>query len=169
MVSIGASAPLDYLIESLLEPSKKIKEGYHTNLVTLKNGDAHAGGIVSESKTELVIRDLTGKHNRIAKADVASKTISPVSLMPVGLTAQLREDEFVDLVRFMSELGKEGKYKTTTYRFAVLGRSCPRVSQPERFIIMEPKCSLRNSTDTNGSPFMPWWEEECPWMRFPWP
>ena len=118
MVSIGASAPLDYLIESLLEPSKKIKEGYHTNLVTLKNGDAHAGGIVSESKTELVIRDLTGKHNRIAKADVASKTISPVSLMPVGLTAQLREDEFVDLVRFMSELGKEGKYKTTTNRFA---------------------------------------------------
>jgi putative heme-binding domain-containing protein len=38
MVSIGASAPMDYLIESLLEPSKKIKEGYHTNLVTLKNG-----------------------------------------------------------------------------------------------------------------------------------
>ncbi|MBT5377813.1 MAG: hypothetical protein HOL08_02045 [Opitutae bacterium] len=38
--------------------------------------------------------------------------------MPVGLTAQLREDEFVDLVRFMSELGKEGKYKTTTNRFA---------------------------------------------------
>jgi putative heme-binding domain-containing protein len=118
MVSIGASAPMDYLIESLLEPSKKIKEGYHTNLVTLKNGDAHAGGIVSESKTELVIRDLTGKHNRIAKADVANQTISPVSLMPVGLTTQLREDEFVDLVRFMSELGKEGKYKTTTNRFA---------------------------------------------------
>lgn len=118
MVSIGASAPMDYLIESLLEPSKKIKEGYHTNLVTLKNGDAHAGGIVSESKTELVIRDLTGKHNRIAKADITSQTISPVSLMPVGLTTQLREDEFVDLVRFMSELGKEGKYKTTTNRFA---------------------------------------------------
>jgi putative heme-binding domain-containing protein len=118
MVSIGASAPMDYLIESLLEPSKKIKEGYHTNLVTLKNGDAHAGGIVSESKTELVIRDLTGKHNRIAKADITSQTISPVSLMPVGLTTQLREDEFVDLVRFMSELGKEGKYKTATNRFA---------------------------------------------------
>ena len=43
LVSIGASAPVDYLIESLLEPSKKIKEGYHTNLVTLKNGDSFAG------------------------------------------------------------------------------------------------------------------------------
>ena len=126
--------------------------------MTLKNGDAHAGGIVSESKTELVIRDLTGKHNRIAKADEASKTISPVSLMPVGLTAQLREDEFVDLVRFMSELGKEGKYKTTTNRFARAWEVLPAGSpNPERFIIMEPKCSLRNSADTNGSPFMPWW------------
>ena len=32
-------------------------------------------------------------------------------LMPPGLTAGLRRDEFVDLVRFLSELGKEGKYK----------------------------------------------------------
>jgi len=118
LVSIGASAPIDYLIESLLEPSKKIKEGYHTNLITLKNGDSHAGGILSETDTEVVIRDLTGKHNRVAKRDITSQTISPVSLMPVGLTTQLREDEFVDLVRFMVELGKEGKFKTSTQRFA---------------------------------------------------
>lgn len=118
LVSIGASAPVDYLIESLLEPSKKIKEGYHTNLVTIKNGDSFAGGILSETDSELVIRDLTGKHNRIAKSDIASQIISPVSLMPVGLTTQLREDEFVDLVQFMNELGKEGKYKTKTNRFA---------------------------------------------------
>ena len=118
LVSIGASAPVDYLIESLLEPSKKIKEGYHTNLITLKNGDSHAGGILSETDTEVVIRDLTGRHNRVAKRDITSQTISPVSLMPVGLTAQLREDEFVDLVRFMVELGKEGKFKTGTQRFA---------------------------------------------------
>ena len=118
LVSIGASAPVDYLIESLIEPSKKIKEGYHTNLITLKNGDSYAGGILSETDTEVVIRDLTGKHNRVAKRDITNQTISPVSLMPIGLTTQLREDEFVDLVRFMVELGKEGKFKTTTQRFA---------------------------------------------------
>ena len=32
--------------------------------------------------------------------------------MPPGLTASLREDEFTDLVRFLSELGKEGDFKT---------------------------------------------------------
>ena len=33
-------------------------------------------------------------------------------MMPPGLTASLREDEFIDLVRFLSELGKEGDFKT---------------------------------------------------------
>jgi len=48
---------------------------------------------------------------KIAKSDVKSKIISPVSMMPPGLTASLREDEFIDLVRFLSELGKEGDFK----------------------------------------------------------
>ncbi|MDB4399119.1 hypothetical protein N9001_06130, partial [Akkermansiaceae bacterium] len=36
LVSIGASAPVDYLITSLLNPNDKIKEGYHTTLVSEK-------------------------------------------------------------------------------------------------------------------------------------
>ena len=117
LVSIGSSAPVDYLVESLLEPSKKIKEGYHTTLVTLKNGDAFAGAIASEDDKELVVRDAAGKENRIPKSEIANNTISPVSLMPPGLTATLREDEFVDLVRFLSELGKDGDFKTPPNRF----------------------------------------------------
>ncbi|HRQ89236.1 MAG TPA: sorbosone dehydrogenase [Bacteroidia bacterium] len=117
LVSIGASAPVDYLIDSLLEPSKKIKEGYHTTFVTLKNGDSFAGAIAREDANELVIRDATGKENRLAKSEIASNQISPVSLMPPGLTASLREDEFIDLVRFLSELGKDGAFKTPSNRF----------------------------------------------------
>jgi putative heme-binding domain-containing protein len=117
MVSIGSSAPVDYLVESLLEPSKKIKEGYHTTLVTTKSGGTFAGAIAREDANELVVRDAAGNENRIPKVEIASNQISPVSLMPPGLTAQLREDEFVDLVRFLSELGKEGEFKTPANRF----------------------------------------------------
>lgn len=117
LVSIGSSAPVDYLIDSLLQPSSKIKEGYHTTLVTTKNGQAVAGAIARESSDEVVIRDAAGKENRIPKGDIASKIVSPVSLMPPGLTASLREDEFVDLVRFLSELGKEGEFKVSAKRY----------------------------------------------------
>jgi putative heme-binding domain-containing protein len=117
LVSIGSSAPVDYLVESLLEPSKKLKEGYHTAVVATKAGDIYAGAVAREDEREVVIRDATGKETRIPKSQIASKSMSPVSLMPMGLTAKLREDEFVDLVRFLSELGKEGAYKTTANRF----------------------------------------------------
>jgi len=111
LVSIGASAPIDYLITSLLDPNDKIKEGYHTTLVTTKNGDTFTGGLVSEGDQEITLRDNSGRMIKIAKSDVKSKIISPVSMMPPGLTASLREDEFIDLVRFLSELGKEGDFK----------------------------------------------------------
>ncbi|MDC0304918.1 sorbosone dehydrogenase [bacterium] len=113
LVSIGASAPVDYLITSLLNPNDKIKEGYHTTLVSEKNGNAHTGGLVSESDTEVVLRDYAGQMNRIARSDIKNITISPVSMMPPGLTTELREDQFIDLVRFLSELGKDGDFKVS--------------------------------------------------------
>jgi len=117
LVSIGSSAPLDYIIDSLLVPSKKIKEGYHTTLVTLKNGDVVSGAIAGEDGNEIIIRDAAGKENRISKKEIAAKTISPVSLMPPGLTLQLRKDEFADLVKFLSELGKDGEFKVPANHF----------------------------------------------------
>lgn len=117
LVSIGASAPVDYLIESLLEPSKKIKEGYHMVVVTTKDGQVVSGGLVQDGDNEVVIRDPANIEHTVSKASIATKVMSPVSMMPPGLTASLREDEFVDLVRFLSELGREGDYKIKPNRF----------------------------------------------------
>jgi putative heme-binding domain-containing protein len=116
LVSIGSSAPVDYIIESLLEPAKKIKEGYHMTVVTRKDGSVVAGTVLREDEKEIVVRDAAGIENRMPKSDFAKKEILPVSMMPAGLTATLRKDEFIDLVRFLSELGKEGPYKVGSER-----------------------------------------------------
>src|SRR5262249_7044282 len=55
--------------------------------------------------------------HKLPKTNIAQKQLSPISMMPPGLTASLREDEFIDLVRFLSELGKEGDYKVKPNRF----------------------------------------------------
>ncbi len=117
LVSIGGSAPVDYLIESLLEPSKKIKEGYHMIIISMKDGKVFAGGLVQEAADEVIIRDPSNQMVKVPKAQIASRQMSPASMMPPGLTASLREDEFVDLVRFLSELGREGNYKIKPNRF----------------------------------------------------
>ncbi|MEM7384607.1 MAG: PVC-type heme-binding CxxCH protein [Verrucomicrobiota bacterium] len=129
MVSIGASAPVDYIVDSLLEPGKKIKEGYHTTVVTSKSGEVVTGGLVRDSDDELVLRLADGSEKAVAAKEVAKKEVIPVSLMPPGLTASLRKDEMLDLVRFLSELGKEGDFKTPANRYVRRWRVLPADDQ----------------------------------------
>ncbi len=117
LVSIGASAPVDYLIESILNPSAKIKEGYHMVMVTMKDGSVVSGGLAQDGADELIIRDPANQLHKVAKANIASRVISPASMMPPGLTASLRQDEFIDLISFLSKLGKEGDYKIKPNKF----------------------------------------------------
>ena len=107
--SIGASAPPDYLLESLLNPSAKIKEGYRMSVVTLKNRNVISGAISQETRNALVIRSAFGKDTRIPKMEIASRETSPVSMMPGGLVAPLKEEELVDLLAYLSSLGRTPK------------------------------------------------------------
>ena len=121
--SIGASAPVDYLIDSLLQPQKQIKEGYHVVMVTRKDGTVAAGKLASENDTSITLQDPADQLIEIPKSTIASQEMSPISLMPPGLTASLRKDEFADLVKFMSRLGKEGDFKVGSERLVRTFRS----------------------------------------------
>jgi putative heme-binding domain-containing protein len=107
--SIGASAPVDYLIESLLLPNKAVKENYHALLVSTKKGQQYAGIKVRETKTELILRNAEDIEIAIPVKDIDEQSPGG-SLMPEGLTDTLTRGELIDLVRFLSELGKVGPY-----------------------------------------------------------
>jgi putative heme-binding domain-containing protein len=109
LVSIGASAPIDYLVESVLEPNKAIKEGYHSLVVATREGRLFTGIKVRETKTELVLRDSEDREITIPTNSIEERA-NGKSLMPDGLADTLTHRDFVDLVRFLSELGKIGPY-----------------------------------------------------------
>jgi putative heme-binding domain-containing protein len=111
MSSIGASAPVDYLLESLLNPNAKIKEGYNSFIITTDAGKIINGIKVRESPTELVLRDAENKETLIPIADIAERK-NGMSLMPAGLVDPLTRQELLDLTRFLTELGK-GSYAAT--------------------------------------------------------
>lgn len=117
LTSIGASAPMDYIVDSLLQPQKKIKEGYHVMSIERRDGSTVVGMLAREDGQSLVLRDMADVEVVVAKSSIASQTISPVSLMPPGLTAPLRKDELADLVMFLSRIGKEGDFKVSPKRF----------------------------------------------------
>ncbi len=109
LTSIGASAPADYLVESLLYPSAKIKEGYHSAMISMKDGQEHSGMIVRESATELVLRNAANQDVSLAVSNVARRT-SVGSLMPAGLIDALLPEERLDLMKFLTQLGKPGAF-----------------------------------------------------------
>ena len=107
--SIGASAQVDYLIESLLEPNKVVKENYHSIKVDMKDGRQFTGIKVRETETELILRTADDKEIALPRNKIDETKPGP-SLMPDGLTDRLTRGELLDLVRFLSELGKIGPY-----------------------------------------------------------
>src|SRR5204863_6597024 len=107
MTSLGAAAPLDYLVESVLQPDKKIKEGYHSLTVTTQAGRQYVGILVRETASEVILRDADGKEVAIARNTIDERTPGG-SLMPAGLVDARFDGERADLVVFLSQLGKRG-------------------------------------------------------------
>ena len=108
LTSIGASAQPDYLVDSLLLPHKAIKEGFDVTRVVTVEDTVVQGIKVREGNGVLVLRSAEDKEITLPLKDIADRTKSTKSLMPEGLTDQLTKQEFSDLVRFLSELGKVG-------------------------------------------------------------
>jgi len=117
LASIGASAPLDYIVQALLDPQATVKEGYHITSLTRQDGSITSGVLLRETPTELILRDALDVEHRVPRGQVQSRFISPVSLMPPGLTSQVRDDELVDLLSFLSRLGREGDFAVPNVPF----------------------------------------------------
>ena len=106
---MGASAPLDYIIESVLVPNAKVKEGFNAVSLTLKDGTAVAGIQSRETAQEVFVRDVTGAEKNVPKANIKGRE-NIGSLMPAALTDQLKDRERIDLYAFLAQLGKPGVY-----------------------------------------------------------
>ena len=106
LTTVGSYMTPESLLESLLEPSSSIKQGYETVLISTKNEALVAGLLQRKTGDSVLIRDTTGKITAIPNNNVKNIDVSPVSLMPPGLTASLRRDEMMDLVKYLTTLGK---------------------------------------------------------------
>jgi len=107
--AVGAGSPVDYLANSILLPDQSIKETFQTLVVQTADGQVYQGVVADRDDRRIVLREATGALRTVPTADVeASKEGG--SLMPKGLTNFMTRGEFVDLLRFLSELGKPGPY-----------------------------------------------------------
>jgi putative heme-binding domain-containing protein len=92
----------EYLIESVLFPSKIIKTGFESETIVTKAGKSISGLVKDEGKYLRVLNlDVDIK---IAKDQIDSRRVQKVSIMPEGQEAQLSRREFVDLMAYLMTL-----------------------------------------------------------------
>jgi putative heme-binding domain-containing protein len=110
--SIGASAPIDYIVESVLNPAAKVKEGYHGFAFTMKDGSVLTGIPARETTSDIIIRPGPGVELPVSKANLVKRE-NIGSLMPAGLVDGLDFVPKRSLFAFLGEIGKPGPFDTS--------------------------------------------------------
>jgi putative heme-binding domain-containing protein len=103
LTKIAGTLTREQLLESLIEPNKRIAPGFGTVGITLRNGQRVDGTLREESDKEVVL--MVGDppvERRIPKSEIAERT-NPVSAMP-PFGAILKPREIRDLVEALSGL-----------------------------------------------------------------
>jgi putative heme-binding domain-containing protein len=107
--AVGSISPVDYVVNSILNPNLAIKEQFVTRRVQTIDGEVLTGIQIDRDDQRLRLKDAAGKTLVIPTGDIEQEGEGQ-SLMPQGLTKFLTHEEFLDLAKFISELGKPGPY-----------------------------------------------------------
>jgi quinoprotein glucose dehydrogenase len=98
----------EYLLESIVLPSKTIAKGYESVLIVTVDGRTVTGVLKAEDDKEVHLVTAEGKPLTVAKADIDDRRATK-SAMPEDLPTKLTKRELRDLVEFLSGLKDEWK------------------------------------------------------------
>jgi quinoprotein glucose dehydrogenase len=103
LAGIGSKQKRDYLLESIVLPSKQIAKGYETVVLTLKNGQIRSGILKAEGAKEIKLMTAEGQLITVDKKQVDERETGK-SAMPEDLIKYLSKSELRDLVEFLAGL-----------------------------------------------------------------
>jgi len=95
---------LERLLEDTLNPSLNVDAEFRAAVITTVDGRTFSGLVLREEGAVLVMSDNVGKEIRIPKADIESRTISPLSPMPANIDTLIKPEEYYDLLAYLLSL-----------------------------------------------------------------
>lgn len=109
---IGGKFDRAHLIESLLEPSRQIVEGYRATKFALRDGRILVGIVKKRNEKSITLVDAQNKLHRFVNDEIEASQDSTWSLMPEGLAVNWSRDDFTDLVAYLESLrsGSDTKF-----------------------------------------------------------
>jgi putative heme-binding domain-containing protein len=106
---VGAKYSRRDLAESVLYPSKAVREGYQQVIVRTKSGQTYAGPVKAETAEVVTLQEADGTLRHVPRPDVDVRKDTGLSPMPEGLHAGLSLQQFADLVSYLESLKEEAR------------------------------------------------------------
>lgn len=103
LADIATKRDRDELLDALINPSRRIIDGFAVEVVNTQTMGPVIGVVVSESPS-LLVRNEFGEDMQVPLAEVVSRNESDLSMMPDDLTDSLSDQEMVDLLEFLGAL-----------------------------------------------------------------
>ena len=123
---VGGKFDRPHLIESLLEPSRQIVEGFRTSVVLTTAGQTLTGVVREQPADAIALYDAAGVKHLVPVTTIEQRETTNVSLMPQGLEQQLSVEQFTDIIAFLDSLRAD---KNAPFGAAVTGP----ISVPDGF------------------------------------
>jgi putative heme-binding domain-containing protein len=102
LTAIGKQRPREDLLESILEPSRRIEPKYAAYVAYLKDGRTATGLLAKRDDKEVVLRDAQNKEIVLPAKNVEELKPSRTSLMPDGQLVGLTAQEAADLLEYLA-------------------------------------------------------------------
>jgi quinoprotein glucose dehydrogenase len=100
---IGGRESREHILESLVDPNRKIAKGFDTVVLLLENGEVRTGVLRGEDEGSITIAAADGQVLVVPKAEVRERA-GGVSAMPEDVLKLLSAREIRDLVEFLAGL-----------------------------------------------------------------
>jgi putative membrane-bound dehydrogenase-like protein len=97
----GAGRDIEYLLVNVLDPNRVIGAPYFMRTVTLLNMRTEIGVLHAEDDQSITLKTENGVLKQLQKKDIDDIKVQEKSLMPEGLTKDMKEQDFRDLVRYV--------------------------------------------------------------------
>jgi putative heme-binding domain-containing protein len=105
LVDIGKRYSPAELVESILQPSVKIAQGYEAYSFAMADGRVFTGFVVSEGPSTVQVRESSGALLELKRPDIEERRRQETSAMPEGIAANLTPEGLADLVSYLRSLG----------------------------------------------------------------
>jgi len=108
LTSVGKRFTPQYVLESLIEPSKAISDQYQATVFVTDRGKTVIGKVANlNGKRLMIITNMLepGTFTSVNVDAIEEQSLSPISMMPTGLLDTLTRDEILDLVAYLRSGG----------------------------------------------------------------